>query len=73
MSAFSTVQVAKAVGIDRVTLERWLRYGKVKMPKRVRIGTRDFRLWSQADVKRLKKFAADHKFEGRGRKPKLKQ
>ena len=72
MTTLTTVAVAKRVGIDRVTLERWLSGGKVKKPKTVRIGTRDFRLWSQADVKRLKKFAVDHKFEGRGRKKKLK-
>ncbi len=73
-TTLTTVEVARLVGIDRVTLERWLARGhaagaKVKKPKTVRIGDRDFRLWTQADVKRLKRFAADHKFEGRGRKP----
>jgi predicted site-specific integrase-resolvase len=70
MSPLSTMQVAKAVGIDRVTLERWLSSGRVKMPKTIRIGARDFRLWTEIDVARLKKYSAAHKFEGRGRKKK---
>ena len=36
MSPLSTKEIAALVGIHRVTLEEWLRLGKVKAPKSVK-------------------------------------
>jgi hypothetical protein len=68
MKTLSTKQIASIVDIDRVTLERWLKDRKIKMPKMVRIGSRRFRLWSWGDLKRIRQFKAENYRKGRGRK-----
>lgn len=68
MKTLSTKQIASIVDIDRVTLERWLKDRKIKMPKMVRIGSRRFRLWSRGDLKRIRQFKAENYRKGRGRK-----
>ena len=74
MKVFSTPRVAQIVGINRVTLERWIRDGKVKRPSTVSNGPKNARLWTDADVKRVKKYKAKNYYKGRGgRKPKPKQ
>jgi predicted site-specific integrase-resolvase len=70
MSPMSTEQVAKAVTVNRVTLERWLSSGKFKGPKVVNIGRGTFRQWTQADVDRIQKYKQENYRKGRGRKPK---
>jgi predicted site-specific integrase-resolvase len=69
MKSVSTAQVAAEVGIDRVTLERWLRDGKVKLPTTIVVGARRFRLWTAADVERVRQVKAKIYCKGRGRKP----
>jgi len=68
MSPLSTKEVAAQVGIHRVTLEEWLRKGKVKSPKKVQIGGQTYRLWTDLDVERLKKYKERFYRKGRGRK-----
>lgn len=55
------------IGVHRVTLEEWLRTGKVKRPKSLRIGGQLYRLWTEKDVKRLQKYKAQFYRKGRGR------
>jgi predicted site-specific integrase-resolvase len=51
----NTQQAASAVGISTMTLQRWLATGKVEGPElRIRKG-RAVRLWSKADLDRLRK------------------
>jgi predicted site-specific integrase-resolvase len=69
----STQDVARKVGIHRVTLERWLSSGKLEAPKTVRYGKNEFRNWTPADVERVKRFKAENYWKGRGRKPKSKR
>lgn len=68
MSPFSTAEVAALIGIHPITLERWIASGKAKPSKTVRVGKQNFRLWTPADIKRLKQFKAAHYWEGRGGK-----
>jgi DNA-binding transcriptional MerR regulator len=52
---YTTEEAAKAVGITRQTLHAWINKGLVKPPKMqlmVQIGAR---LWSEADIARLKR------------------
>jgi excisionase family DNA binding protein len=70
MANLSTQDVAKQVGINRVTLERWLSSGKVKAPKTVRFGKNEFRNWTAEDVARVRKHKEANYRKGRGRKPK---
>jgi hypothetical protein len=72
MKSLSTAQIAAQVGIDRVTLERWIRDDKVKLPKTIAIGSRRFRLWTAADVQRVRQVKARTYRKGRGRKPRQK-
>jgi predicted site-specific integrase-resolvase len=71
MKPLSTPGVAAEIGIDRVTLERWLGSGKVQGPKTVRAGLRKYRLWTRRDVERLKRHKATFYRKGRGRKKKV--
>jgi excisionase family DNA binding protein len=66
----TTGGAAKAVGIARHTLQRWIREGKVKAPKPVLRDGRGVRLWTDADVKRLAETKVRTYRKGRGRKPK---
>jgi predicted site-specific integrase-resolvase len=70
MSPFSTSQVAAQVGIDRVTLERWLREGKVKPPKMIVVGDRRYRLWNERYVAAVRRYKEKFYRKGRGRKTK---
>jgi len=73
MSPLSTEDVAKSVGINRVTLERWLATGKIRRPKMIRYGRDEFRNWNAADVERVRKYKQKNYRKGRGRKPKPKR
>jgi predicted site-specific integrase-resolvase len=73
MANLSTQDVARKVGINRVTLERWLSSGKVEAPKIVRFGKNEFRNWTAADVERVRKYKQENYRKGRGRKAKPKR
>jgi excisionase family DNA binding protein len=73
MASLSTQDVARKVGIHRVTLERWLSSGELKTPKTIRFGKNEFRNWTPADVERVKRFKMENYRKGRGRKPKPKR
>lgn len=60
------------IGVHRVTLEEWLRTGKVRRPKSLRIGGQVYRLWKEKDVERLRKYKTQFYRKGRGRKKKSK-
>jgi len=69
----TTAEAAKAVGIDRVTLQRWIRAKKVKAPRAVLRNGRGVRLWSSVDIEGLQKTKEQIHRKGRGRKPKSKR
>ena len=73
MAPLSTEEVAKRIGIGRVTLERWLSSGKLKRPKTIRFGRNEFRDWTDTDVERVRKYKEANYRKGRGRKPKPKR
>jgi len=69
----TTAEAAKAVGIARHTLQRWISEGRIKAPKPILRDGRGVRLWSDSDVKRLAQTKAGTYRKGRGRKPKPKR
>lgn len=73
MTPLSTEGVAKQVGINRVTLERWLSSGKLPPPKSIFYGRNEFRNWTPEDVERVKKYKQENYRKGRGRKAKPKR
>jgi excisionase family DNA binding protein len=56
MAPLSTAEVAKIVGIHRVTLEEWIARGAIPSPKKLSVGKHIVRLWSSKDVERLLKY-----------------
>jgi hypothetical protein len=73
MKTYSTLQVARIVGINRVTLQRWLLDRKIAEPRRIRHSGIDARIWTGRDVERVKKFKQNNYCKGRGRKAKPKR
>ena len=59
------------MGVHRVTLEEWLRKGKVERPKTVEIGGQTYRLWTDRDLERLREYKEKFYRKGRGRKKKV--
>lgn len=70
MTPLSTEEVARAVGVSRVTLERWLASGQVPAPKPLRVGKNIFRNWTSRDIERVKRYKEKFYRKGRGRKKK---
>jgi hypothetical protein len=71
VSAKSTTKEAvAAAGISRVTLQRWLRAGKIKNPPKPVVGKdgRAVRLWSAADIAALRKLKKGIYRQGQGRR-----
>lgn len=54
--AYSTAEVARAIGVSKVTLLRWLYAGKLVEPKTQTFGGVESRIWTEADMERAKKF-----------------
>jgi excisionase family DNA binding protein len=51
----TTAEAAKKAGIHQVTLQRWIRAGRVKAPKPTLIGGVGYRLWSADDIAVLRR------------------
>jgi len=68
MKTWSTTEVARIVEVHKATLLRWLYAGSIPEPKRYRNGGVDFRIWTERDVERVRKFKAANYRKGRGRK-----
>ena len=50
----STRQLAREVGVNRITLQKWIRTGKVNAPSPVIRNGRAVRLWSPAKVRKVR-------------------
>ena len=73
MKSYTTVELAKRLGIGRDTLYRWLRAEKIKGSKVTRLGPFKVRLWTERDVRKVEQFMKEYYIEGRGRKKAAKQ
>jgi len=66
----TTAEAAQKTGLNRVTLQEWIRMGRVKAPRLVLRNGRAVRLWSQADIDDLREVKHQTYRRGRGRKKK---
>ena len=55
MKTYSTLKVAKMLGISRMSLQRYIAAGKISAPKSRRIGGMLVRPWTSSDVRRVRK------------------
>jgi DNA-binding transcriptional MerR regulator len=58
---YSTVEVAKAAGVRRVTLQYWVKTGKILAPPVRLRRNRAVRLWTAAQLKRIRKLRGTFK------------
>jgi excisionase family DNA binding protein len=72
MKTFTMAQAAKHLGISRQTLYSWIDAGKVAAPKPTVIGRQSFRLWTEADIDRARRFKGSLKPGPRTRSKKKK-
>ena len=67
MKYYSTVTVAREIGVDKQTLLRWLWAGKLAEPrKRHHNGGVDVRLWSERELKAARAYKEANYGKGRG-------
>ncbi len=67
---YSTKEVAKMVGVHRLTIQRWLSGGQVRASVAVPFGGRTLWRWTEADVEKVRRFKGTQK---PGRKPKKRR
>jgi DNA-binding transcriptional MerR regulator len=59
-TAYSTLAVARMVGVHRATLLRWLQSGQLPEPRHVRAVGQDIRVWTARDVERARRLKEAH-------------
>jgi len=55
MNQYSTREAARKVGLDWRTIQRYIAAGKIAAPPVQRLGGAKFRVWTDADIQRLRK------------------
>jgi hypothetical protein len=68
MAEYSTVEVARIVGVHKTTLLQWLYSGRLKEPKHVSHARQDLRVWGETDIDRAIQYKERNYRKGRGRK-----
>jgi excisionase family DNA binding protein len=55
---YTTLQVAREIGVHRSTLLRWLQSGQLREPRHIRPAGQDIRIWSARDLERARRLKA---------------
>jgi excisionase family DNA binding protein len=53
---YTTAEAAKQIGVSRQGLYNWIDEGKVAAPKAITLGGRTMRMWTAADIAKVRKF-----------------
>ena len=69
---YTTEEAAKKAGITRVTLQAWIKAGKIRPPKPTFMGAVGKRLWTESDLGKLRKKKEKIYWKGQGRPRKKK-
>jgi predicted DNA-binding transcriptional regulator AlpA len=67
----TTAEAAVAIGVSRQTLYSWIEGDKVTAPKLIVTGQKSIRLWTKADIERVKRFKGTLKPGPRSKKKKV--
>lgn len=70
---YTTREAAEAVGLTRVTVQRWIAAKKFRAPRTRLVAGVGKRLWNEGDISRLREMKKEIYRKGRGRKPKAKK
>jgi excisionase family DNA binding protein len=73
MKKFSTLKVAKLLGVGSDTLYRWMHEGKVPTPEVKSFAGMTVRLWSESDLEQAKRYKAEHYWGKGARKKRTKR
>jgi excisionase family DNA binding protein len=73
MKTYSTVQVAKALGISSDTIHRWIREGLIDAPPTQSLGGVQVRLWTESEVQEVRKYKTNRYWGRGGRKKRRKK
>jgi excisionase family DNA binding protein len=71
MKTYSTVEVAKLLGVGNDTLHRWIHSSVIPAPPVQRLGKVSVRLWTEKDVEKVKKYKTSHYWGKGGRKKRI--
>ena len=58
---YTTVEVSKAAGVKRPTLQHWIKTGKISAPAIRLRSNRAVRLWTDAQMKRIRRLSGTFK------------
>jgi excisionase family DNA binding protein len=73
MKTYSTVEVAKLLGVGNDTLHRWIHSNVIQAPPVQRLGKVSVRLWTEKDVEKVKKYKTSHYWGKGGRKKRIRR
>jgi len=73
MKTYSTVQVAKMLGVSSSTLWRWIVKGELTAPPLQSVIGIEVRLWTEEDVEKARKYKVQHYWGTGGRKKRKKR
>jgi hypothetical protein len=62
---YSTLEVARAIDVDKSTLLRWLRAQKIPEPTQKTVAGQVIRVWSEKDLERAKKYREELYYQRR--------
>jgi hypothetical protein len=62
-STYSTLDVARAIEVDKSTLLRWLYSGKLTEPTQKNVAGMVIRVWSEKDLERAKRYREEHYYK----------
>jgi hypothetical protein len=62
-STYSTLEIARAIDVDKSTLLRWLYTGKLAEPSQKTIAGVMIRVWSAKDLERAKKYREERYYQ----------
>jgi hypothetical protein len=60
---YSTLEVARAIDVDKSTLLRWLRSKKIAEPTQKTVAGVMIRVWSEKDLERAKKYREERYYQ----------
>jgi predicted DNA-binding transcriptional regulator AlpA len=73
MATFSTIRVAKLLGIASGTFHRWIREKRVQAPPLQSVLGMNVRAWTEEDIQKVRKYKLEHYWGKGGRKKRKKR